>query len=153
DGHLCSGGREKYYGLDQRRNDWPTTKIRPDADGAFTFRFHATTPHAVKYFRFYVSKDGWKPVDELRWQDLGQFAAVKGTEDVAEGDQQYYNMTVRIPKDKTGRRLIFAVWQRSDSPEAFYSCSDVKIAARKSKAATATEVSWDEAGRAVARND
>jgi len=155
-GHLCSGGREKYYGLDQRRADWPTTKVKPDADGKFTFRFHATTPHAVKYFRFYVTKDGWKPTDELTWKDIEQFAAVKGIEAVSDPKQsygQYYNMTVKIPEGKTGRRLIFAVWQRSDSPEAFYSCSDVKIAKRKAKTASAAEIAWEETGQAVARND
>jgi chitin-binding protein len=32
---------------------------------------------------------------------------------------------VRLPAGKTGRHLIYVIWQRSDSPEAFYSCSDV----------------------------
>merc|ERR1712062_750838 len=26
---------------------------------------------------------------------------------------------------KSGKHVIYAVWQRNDSPEAFYSCSDV----------------------------
>jgi chitin-binding protein len=158
DGKLCSGGREKYVGLDQRRADWPTTRVNPDANGRFTFRFHATTPHAVKYFRFYVSRDGWKPTDELRWRDLELFATVKNVE--AETDPsvsygQYYNMTVKMPENRTGRRLIYAVWQRSDSPEAFYSCSDVRIQTPKkgTTSASAAAESWDEAGRAVARND
>ena len=157
DGQLCSAGRDKYKGLDQRRADWPTTKVRPDANGKYTFRFHATTPHAVKYFRFYVSRDGWKPTKELRWRDLELFATVKNVEAVSDPRQsygQYYNMTVKLPEGKTGRRLIFAVWQRSDSPEAFYSCSDVKIGSPKAKAASAADAAtWEEAGRAVARND
>lgn len=157
DGQLCSAGRDKYKGLDQRRSDWPTTKIKPDAKGKFTFRFHATTPHAVKYFRFYVTRDGWKPTDELRWRDLELFATVKNVEAESDPTQsygQYYNMTVKMPENRTGRRLIFAVWQRSDSPEAFYSCSDVRIQSAKSATSAAADaVSWDEAGRAVARND
>ncbi len=157
DGQLCSAGREKYVGLDQRRADWPTTRVSPDANGKFTFRFHATTPHAVKYFRFYVTRDGWKPTDELRWRDLELFATMKNVEAESDPSQsygQYYNMTVKMPEGKTGRRLIFAVWQRSDSPEAFYSCSDVRIQSPKSATAAAADaVTWDEAGRAVARND
>jgi chitin-binding protein len=149
DGHLCSGGREKYYGLDQRRGDWRTTTIRPDQNGKFTFRFHAWTPHATKYFRFYVTRDGWRPTDELRWSDLERFGAVAEPRLV----NGYYEMRVRLPEGKTGRRLIYAVWQRSDSMEAFYSCSDVKIAGPKSGAAADSRVYWDEAGRAVARND
>ncbi|MFB7616422.1 lytic polysaccharide monooxygenase [Kitasatospora sp. NPDC056181] len=30
-----------------------------------------------------------------------------------------------MPAGRSGRQLIYAIWQRSDSPEAFYSCSDV----------------------------
>lgn len=157
DGQLCSAGRDKYKGLDQRRSDWPTTNIKPDAKGKFTFRFHATTPHAVKYFRFYVTRDGWKPTDELRWRDLELFATVKNIEAVTDPEVsygQYYNMPVKMPAGKTGRRLIFAVWQRSDSPEAFYSCSDVRIqSAKTATSAAADAVTWDQAGRAVARND
>lgn len=157
DGQLCSAGREKYVGLDQRRADWPTTRVSPDANGKYTFRFHATTPHAVKYFRFYVTRDGWKPTDELRWRDLELFATVKNIEAKSDPKQsygQYYNMTVKMPEGKTGRRLIFAVWQRSDSPEAFYSCSDVRIQSPKSATSAAADApTWDEAGRAVARND
>jgi chitin-binding protein len=157
DGQLCSAGRDKYKGLDQRRSDWPTTRVSPDANGKYTFRFHATTPHAVKYFRFYVTRDGWKPTDELRWRDLELFATKKNVEAESDPKQsygQYYNMTVKMPEGKTGRRLIFAVWQRSDSPEAFYSCSDVRIQSAKSATSSAEDaVTWDEAGRAVARND
>lgn len=149
DGELCSGGREKYVGLDQRRKDWPTTRMRPDSKGKFEFKFHAWTPHATKYFRFYVTRDGWKPTDELRWRDLELFATVKDVEAVNE----YYKMKVRLPEGKTGRRLIYVVWQRSDSMEAFYSCSDVRIQSAKSTTSAASSETWDETGRAVARND
>ncbi|NEE17177.1 lytic polysaccharide monooxygenase, partial [Streptomyces sp. SID7499] len=27
--------------------------------------------------------------------------------------------------ERSGRQLVYTVWQRSDSPEAFYACSDV----------------------------
>jgi chitin-binding protein len=149
-GQLCSGGREKYVGLDQRRKDWPTTRVKPDAQGKFEFKFHAWTPHATKYFRFYVTRDGWKPTDELRWRDLELFATVKEVEAV----DGYYAMNVKLPEGKTGRRLIYAVWQRSDSMEAFYSCSDVRILSPKTAtAAMANAETWEEAGRAVARND
>jgi chitin-binding protein len=34
-------------------------------------------------------------------------------------------LDVKLPKGKAGHRLIYTIWQRSDSPEAFYSCADV----------------------------
>ncbi|WP_328796398.1 lytic polysaccharide monooxygenase [Halosaccharopolyspora lacisalsi] len=30
-----------------------------------------------------------------------------------------------VHRSKSGRHIIYSVWQRSDSPEAFYNCSDV----------------------------
>ncbi|MEU1164830.1 cellulose binding domain-containing protein, partial [Streptomyces sp. NPDC005921] len=36
-----------------------------------------------------------------------------------------YSWTGRLPANKTGRHIIYMVWQRSDSTETFYSCSDV----------------------------
>lgn len=145
-GKLCAGGREKYVGLDLRRRDWPTTRIAPDASGKFKFVFDAMTPHATKYFRFYVTRDGWNPADGLTWNNV----SVIGTVLAPTAVDNRYSMTVRLPKGKTGRHVIYAIWQRSDSMEAFYSCSDVEIMA---PAKDAMEATWNEAGRAVARND
>lgn len=36
----------------------------------------------------------------------------------------YYAFTGNLPA-RTGRHIVYKVWQRNDSPEAFYSCSDV----------------------------
>src|SRR5699024_4230518 len=36
-----------------------------------------------------------------------------------------YVLDGTLPDGKDGRHLIYAIWQRTDSPEAFYSCSDV----------------------------
>ncbi|MBY0465422.1 MAG: lytic polysaccharide monooxygenase, partial [Burkholderiales bacterium] len=37
-----------------------------------------------------------------------------------------YTMRVTVPK-RTGHHVLYAAWQRSDSTEAFYSCSDVSF--------------------------
>src|SRR5690606_23833272 len=36
----------------------------------------------------------------------------------------FYTFTGTLP-ERSGKQVLYAVWQRSDSPEAFYSCSDV----------------------------
>jgi len=150
DGTLCAGGREKYVGLDLRRRDWPTTTIAPDANGRFKFVYYAMTPHATKYFRFYVTRDDWKPTKPLAWSDLQLFGTVRAPE----ARDSRYTMNLKLPAEATGRRLIYVVWQRSDSAEAFYSCSDVKILkASASPAPAAAVAAWSEAGRAIARND
>jgi chitin-binding protein len=155
-GKLCAGGRDKYVGLDLRRNDWRTTRIAPDAAGRFKFVYYAMTPHATEYFRFYVTRDGWKPTDGLTWNNIEPFGTVKAP---TVSSKNRYNMTLRLPKTKKGRHVIFAIWQRSDSKEAFYSCSDVQILAASTAAPSlrstddAAPVTWNEAGRAIARND
>lgn len=36
-----------------------------------------------------------------------------------------YSWTGKLPDNKSGRHLVYMVWQRSDSQETFYSCSDI----------------------------
>ncbi len=76
DGQLCSGGNSKYRGLDLDRSDWTTSLIRADASGRYTFEFLAPAPHATREWRFYVTRDGWKAGDGLRWSDLEAFCTL-----------------------------------------------------------------------------
>ena len=61
DGELCSASIPKYRGLDLNRTDWPTTPIRADARGRYTFEFYAPAPHATREWKLYVTRDGWQP--------------------------------------------------------------------------------------------
>ncbi|MFF0752102.1 lytic polysaccharide monooxygenase [Streptomyces sp. NPDC004267] len=118
DGRLCSAGNDKYRGLDLARSDWPATRL---ASGAHTFRYRGTAPHKGS-FELYVTKDGYDPSKPLKWSDLEAkpFATVTDPR-MESGD---YVFTGTLPR-KSGRHLIYSIWQRSDSPEAFYTCSDV----------------------------
>jgi chitin-binding protein len=120
DGRLCSAGRAKYKGLDLARADWPATRLTGGA--RHEFRYKATAPHKGS-FELYVTRDGYDPTRPLRWADLeaAPFLTVKDPT-LADGS---YTFTGTLPRGKSGRHLIYAIWQRSDSPEAFYSCSDV----------------------------
>jgi chitin-binding protein len=120
DGQLCSAGRDKYRGLDLARSDWPTTTL-PSGGSSFTFEYRATAPHAGGY-ELYVTKDGYDPNQPLRWSDLEDTPF--HVEDAPQLVDGYYLMDATLP-DKQGRQLIYAIWQRTDSPEAFYACSDV----------------------------
>lgn len=113
DGQLCSAGRAKYRGLDLARSDWPATRI---SSGSRTLTYHATAPHRNGNFTFYITRAGWSPTTPLRWGDLVQIANFNRSPS--------FSWTVNIPS-RTGRHLIYSVWQRTDSPEAFYTCSDV----------------------------
>ncbi|WP_338316393.1 lytic polysaccharide monooxygenase [Streptomyces bohaiensis] len=116
DGELCSAGRDKYAGLDQARGDWQAS---PMTAGDHTFRYTATAPHTGS-FALYVTQQGYDPSAPLRWSDLEHFGEVTDPE-LRDGQ---YVFDMQVP-ERQGRHLIYSVWQRSDSPEAFYTCSDV----------------------------
>lgn len=118
DGRLCSAGNDKYRGLDLARADWPAS---PMASGAHTFRYKGTAPHRGS-FALYVTKDGYDPSKPLKWSDLEEKPFATVTDPRMEGGDYVFQGTV---PNKSGRHLIYSIWQRSDSPEAFYTCSDV----------------------------
>lgn len=120
DGTLCSGNQPVFAGLDLPRSDWHATPISAAADGSFEFTFRGTAPHATKDWLFYVSRDGYQPAQALRWSDLELFCRLGNV--ALDGGN--YRLRCPLP-GKTGKRVIYSVWQRSDSPEAFYTCIDV----------------------------
>ncbi|MDI3388819.1 lytic polysaccharide monooxygenase [Streptomyces sp. B-S-A8] len=132
DGKLCSAGRDKYKGLDLPRADWPASELTA---GKHTFRYQATAPHKGS-FELYVTKDGYDPSEPLKWSDLESEPFAKVTDPKLENGEYVFDGTV---PDKSGRHLIYSIWQRSDSPEAFYTCSDVTFGKDGGSAAKAPE--------------
>ncbi|MFF0385891.1 lytic polysaccharide monooxygenase [Streptomyces sp. NPDC004286] len=119
DGKLCSAGNDEFKGLDLARADWPATAVH---SGAYTFKYRVTAPHKGT-FEVYATKPGHDPAKPLAWSDLDLAHPVATSTDPVAADG-FYTFSGTLP-DRTGRQLLYAVWQRSDSPEAFYSCSDV----------------------------
>ncbi|WP_426569779.1 lytic polysaccharide monooxygenase auxiliary activity family 9 protein [Streptomyces canus] len=119
DGKLCSANNAAFKGLDLARADWPATSVR---GGSYTFKYRVTAPHKGT-FTVYVTKSGYDPAQPLAWSDLDlEHPVATATDPVASGG--FYTFSGTLP-ERSGRHLLYAVWQRSDSPEAFYSCSDV----------------------------
>ncbi|MER6714329.1 MULTISPECIES: lytic polysaccharide monooxygenase [unclassified Streptomyces] len=121
DGKLCSAGNEQFKGLDLARADWPATSVK---SGAHTFKYRVTAPHKGT-FTVYLTKPGYDPAQPLAWHDLDlEHPVATATDPAATGG--FYTFSGRLP-ERSGKHLLYAVWQRSDSPEAFYSCSDVSF--------------------------
>jgi predicted carbohydrate-binding protein with CBM5 and CBM33 domain len=120
DGKLCSGGIARYRGLDLARADWPATKLTPGAQ--FTFRYQETIPHEGS-FRLYVTKDGYDPKKPLRWSDLESKPFLSVTDPPLRDEA--YTFKGKLPAGKTGRHLIYTIWQNSSTADTYYSCSDV----------------------------
>ncbi|MEU3462505.1 lytic polysaccharide monooxygenase [Streptomyces sp. NPDC006733] len=119
DGKLCSANRDKYKALDMARTDWPATSVTA---GSRAISFRVTAPHRG-VMTLYITKAGYDPTKPLKWSDLDTTPiATYTTSSTATGGS--YNFTANLPS-RSGRHLIYQVWQRTDSPEAFYGCSDV----------------------------
>jgi len=143
-GKLCSAGKEEFKGMDLARNDWPSTMIAPNSNGSFDFVFIATAPHSTDYFKFYVTKDGYDPLSPLGWDDLedSPFCTVNEVT-LANGR---YTMNCPLPQDKSGKHMIYTIWQRDDSTEAFYTCIDVEFSG-------GVPVVWKSIGQIRAQED
>jgi predicted carbohydrate-binding protein with CBM5 and CBM33 domain len=124
DGKLCSGNLPEFKGLDLARDDWPATKLT--AGGTLTIQYRATIPHQGS-FRVYLTKPGYDPKQPLGWGDLGSKPIL--TVDNPPLRDGSYRMSVKLPSDRTGRHLVYTVWQTSSTPDTYYSCSDVVLKA------------------------
>ncbi|MDO0916079.1 lytic polysaccharide monooxygenase [Streptomyces sp. DT2A-34] len=119
DGKLCSANSDAFKGLDLARADWPATSV---SSGSYTFKYRVTAPHKGT-FKVYLTKAGYNPTQPLAWDDLDLANPVATATDPAAAGG-FYTFSGHLPQ-RSGKQLLYAVWQRSDSPEAFYSCSDV----------------------------
>ncbi|GGL33626.1 lytic polysaccharide monooxygenase auxiliary activity family 9 protein [Planomonospora parontospora] len=120
DGQLCSGGRTeggRYNALDAV-GAWKTTDIRSD----FTVKLYDQASHGADYFRVYVTRQGYDATTQpLRWSNLelvhqtGRYAP-----------SQNISFDVSAP-GRTGRHVVFTIWQASHMDQAYYLCSDVNF--------------------------
>jgi predicted carbohydrate-binding protein with CBM5 and CBM33 domain len=126
DGSLCSGGNPNYTGFDIARADYPVTHLTAGANIQFRYNKWAAHPG---WFYLYVTKDTWSPTRPLAWTDLQEapFLSVDHPADTGPigSVDGYYFWNGNLPTGLTGRHIIYSVWQRSDSQETFYGCSDV----------------------------
>ncbi|NKB40954.1 MAG: hypothetical protein GKR86_07910 [Ilumatobacter sp.] len=118
DGQLCSAGRSKYAAFDVANSEWPATDV---SSGPFTMTYTATAPHATAYFKLYLTNFDYNPNQPLAWDDL---SLVYDSGSIARQSSYAFNMNL---PERSGRHILYLVWQRSDSPEAFYACNDVNF--------------------------
>lgn len=122
DGKLCGAGREKYDAYNGPTLDWPAADLPSGA--SHTFQYEARVAHKGK-FELYVTRDSYNPATPLKWSDLETDPFSVVTDPPIIGG--FYQWDATLPAGKTGRHIIYTIWQRSDSPEAFYNCSDVNF--------------------------
>ncbi|WP_234469938.1 lytic polysaccharide monooxygenase [Streptomyces sp. MBT62] len=120
DGKLCSGGLSDYKGLDLARSDFPSTRLTPGAKLTMTY---ASTIAHTGTFKLYLTKAGYDPSKPLTWSELPTqpFAEVKDPPLTGGA----YRIKATLPTGRTGRQLIYTIWQNSSTEDTYYSCSDV----------------------------
>jgi predicted carbohydrate-binding protein with CBM5 and CBM33 domain len=118
DGKLCSAGIDLYRGLDLARDDFPSTKVSSGQKLKISYR--GTIPHQGS-FRLYLTRAGYDPAEKLTWDDLGSPLNEIKDPPLTGGA---YRMSVTLPK-RTGRHILYVVWETSSTPDTYYSCSDL----------------------------
>ncbi|GAA3839218.1 lytic polysaccharide monooxygenase [Sphaerisporangium flaviroseum] len=117
-GQLCSGGRTeggRYNAMDAV-GDWKTTTISSN----FTIQLYDQASHGADYFRVYVTRPGFNPVtSQLNWSDL-QLVTTTGRYP----QTQNYSINVNAGS-RSGRAVVYTIWQASHMDQAYYICSDV----------------------------
>ncbi|MGW2779646.1 lytic polysaccharide monooxygenase auxiliary activity family 9 protein [Streptomyces populi] len=154
DGKLCSGGLPAYKGLDLARADFPATRLTPGA--SLTMKYSSTIAHTGT-FKLYLTKQGYSPTRPLKWSDLPEKPFATVTDPPLVGGA--YRIGARLPSDRTGRQMLFTIWQNSSTTDTYYSCSDVvfpsgsgasKPAGSKATSGTATSGSTGKGAKASA---
>ena len=132
DGQLCSGGRTggpRYAALDNPGN-WRATNVGT----SFTLTMHDQARHGADYIRVYVSRQGYDPLTQrLRWADLelvrdtGRILPGVGS---TTGDPALNGVSISTQVNapgRTGRHVVYTIWQASHSDQSYYICSDVNF--------------------------
>ncbi|GAA4601765.1 chitin-binding protein [Actinoplanes octamycinicus] len=129
DGQLCSAGKTqngRYAAMDTV-GDWKATSIA----NSFTLNLFDGARHGADYIRVYVSKPSYNPVTQaLKWSDLELVKEVPNTP-AAQWTQQLSNgvqmdIPVSVP-GRSGRALVYTIWQASHLDQSYYFCSDVNF--------------------------
>lgn len=135
DGKLCGANIGSMNGLNLARNDWGATTVNA---GPRAFIWTNTAAHKTKYFRYYITKQGFNPGSApLKWSDLEQI------HQSAPADRETTSTHIVNLPQRTGRHIVYSIWQRdpvTDAPEAFYQCIDVVYGAPTSSSSSSTAV-------------
>jgi chitin-binding protein len=123
DGELCGGGLDAFKGLDIARDDFPATSVTSGKTLAIKYR--ATIAHKGS-FRVYITKPDYSPTTKLGWDDLVSKPLTDVTDPPLTGGA--FQFSAKLPA-RTGRQILFIVWQTSNTPDTYYSCSDLAFPA------------------------
>ncbi|SCG66883.1 chitin-binding protein [Micromonospora echinaurantiaca] len=125
-GQLCSGGRTeggRYNALDTV-GAWKTTPV----SNSFRVRLYDQASHGADYIRVYVTRQGFDALTEpLGWDDLELVGQI-GNTPASQWKPETNGVSIEIPANapgRTGRHIVYTIWQASHLDQSYYLCSDV----------------------------
>jgi predicted carbohydrate-binding protein with CBM5 and CBM33 domain len=119
-GQLCSGGRTQSPRYDYM--DTPGPWVAKNVPQQFHLTLTDQARHGADYLRIYVSKAGFDPTREaLGWDDVD---LVKETGSYP--SQGTYETDVNL-SGRSGRAVLYTIWQASHLDQPYYLCSDINI--------------------------
>ena len=122
DGKLASAGVTGFEPLDeQTATRWHKSVINP---GNLTISWNLPAQHRTSTWDYYITKTGWNPNAPLKISDFELIAQI---DDKATVPPKIVNQTITVPQDRKGYHVILAVWNISDTTNAFYQAIDVNI--------------------------
>lgn len=126
DGQLCSAGRTqggRYAAMDTV-GDWQPTSV----GNRFDVRLFDGALHGADYIRVYVTRPGFNPVSTaLKWSDL-ELVSQLGNTPAAQWTAVSGGVRIDLPvalSGRTGRAMVYTIWQASHLDQSYYFCSDV----------------------------
>nr|WP_228005004.1 lytic polysaccharide monooxygenase auxiliary activity family 9 protein [Amycolatopsis sp. YIM 10] len=120
DGQLCSAGRTgdgRYNSLDAV-GDWKAAN-KPNN---FSVNILDQALHGADYYKVYITKQGYNPITQpLGWGNLELVKEVGKTPPTS-------NTLISVNAgSRTGRHIVYTIWQASHSDQSYYFCSDVNF--------------------------
>lgn len=114
------GGRTqsgRYDALDTV-GDWQAA----DKPRSFSINIYDQALHGADYYLVYITRQGFDPrTQPLRWADLELVKEVGVT-------PPQNNTVIDVDAgDRTGRHIVYTIWQASHLDQSYYFCSDVNF--------------------------
>lgn len=138
DGQLASGGISRFGSLDRitAPDGKPWRAMKVTAGAVLRVRWWLTAPHRTSRWRLFITKDGWDPTRPLSRDQL-EPEPFCHNEWTCPDNANWRCFTpindvhhwAYLPAGKTGRHVIYAVWDVADTGNAFYSTCDVDFSA------------------------
>ncbi|GAA1256814.1 lytic polysaccharide monooxygenase [Sphaerisporangium rubeum] len=118
-GQLCSGGRTengRYRAMDTP-GAWKTTAL----SRTFNINLMDQAHHGADYIKVYITRQGYNATTTpLSWSNL---ELITTTGRYAQAGNYYINNI--NAGSRTGRHVVYTIWQASHTDQSYYFCSDV----------------------------